>query len=71
MGGELLIFPEWMLDPKRQKDVEIYLRELPVPPRRKKQALVAWCRAVGVAITKEKIESILKPWEKYAEPWKE
>ncbi len=65
MGGELLIFPEWLLDPERQKEVEIYLRELPAPPRRKKEALIAWCRAVGVAVTREKVEAVLGPLEKY------
>jgi len=54
-----------MLDPERQEDVELYLRELPAPPRRKKEALIAWCRAVGLAVTREKVEAILGPLEKY------
>ena len=71
MGGELVIFPAALLDPSKKDEVLIFLRELPAPPRRKKQALVAWCRAVGAALTRDMVEAVLGPTEKYVEAWRE
>ena len=53
------LFPEWMLNPDRQEDVEIYLANLPLTPKEKKQAIVWWCKYVGVALTKEKVKKVL------------
>jgi len=71
MGGEIEIFPEWMLDPERKEDVLVFLRELPAPPRRRKEALVAWAQYVGLVLTKDDIRAILKPGEEYIESWRE
>jgi len=71
MGGELVIFPPVLLDPSKKDEVLIFLRELPVPPRRKKQALVAWCQYTGVALDRDMVEAVLGPTEKYVEAWRE
>jgi len=71
MSGELVIFPSVLLDPEKKDEVLIFLRQLPAPPRRKKEALVAWCRAVGAALTRDMVEAILGPTEKYVEAWRE
>lgn len=66
MGGEIEIFPEWLLDPKRQRDAEIFLNNLlkaGTPPRRIKEALSAWCQAVGVTLTREKVEKVFEEFE--------
>ena len=66
MGGLIEVFPPWLLTRDRLNDVIIFLRELPVEPKRKKQALVAWTRYVGVALTYEMVEAVLGPYaEKY------
>ena len=71
MSGEIELFPEWMLSPDKKEDVLIFLRELPAPPRRRKEALVAWAQYVGLVLTKEDIKAILKPGEEYIEAWRE
>ena len=71
MSGEIELFPEWLLDPKKKEDVLLFLRELPAPPRRRKEALVAWAQFVGIVLTKDDIKAILKPGEEYIESWRE
>jgi len=65
MGGELEIFPRELLTADKEDEVVLLLRQLPVPPRRKKQALIAWCKFVGAALTKDLVERVLGPLDKY------
>lgn len=65
MGGEIVIFPPDLLDKEKKDEVIMFLRQLPAPPRRKKQALIAWCKYVGAALTREMVEAVLGPLEKY------
>jgi len=60
------IFPAGLLDPDKLEDVIIFLQQLPVPPRTKKEALVAWTKFVGVALTHEMVRLLLGPAEERA-----
>lgn len=60
------VFPAALLAKEKWEDVIIFLQELPVPPRRKKEILVAWCKYVGVALTHEMVEAVLGPLEERA-----
>jgi len=53
------IFPVELLAPERKDDVILFLAALPVPPRRKKQAYIDWCKYVGIAIEREDVEKII------------
>lgn len=55
------IFPPALLAKDKEDEVIIFLQQLPAPPRRKKEALVDWCKYVGVALTKEMVEILLGP----------
>jgi len=65
VSGEIAIFPAALLDPRRKDEVILFLRQLPVPPNRKKEALVAWCRYVGVALDRDMVRAILGPLERW------
>jgi len=53
------IFPPALLAKDKKDEVIVFLQKLPVPPRRKKEALVDWCKYVGVALTKEMVDVLL------------
>jgi len=57
----LEVFPAALLDADKLDDVIFFLQRLPIAPRRKKQALLAWGRFVGVAITREMYDQLLGP----------
>ena len=60
------IFPAYLLAKDKKDEVIIFLKELPIEPLRKKQALAMWCKYVGVALTYEMVEAVLGPYaEKY------
>lgn len=61
MSSAIALFPEALLSADRLKEVEDFLLALPVPPRRKKQALVEWTQVTGVALTREMVEAVLGP----------
>lgn len=65
MAGEIEIFPPALLAKDKKDEVILFLQRLPVPPRRKKQALIAWCQYVGAALDREMVEKLLGPLEKY------
>lgn len=58
--GIIAIIPTGLLNPKKEDEVILWLQELKVPDRRKKQALVEWCQITGVALTKEMVEKLFK-----------
>lgn len=60
------IFPAYLLAKEREEEVIIFLQRLPVYPRRKKEALVAWCKYTGAALTHELVEAVLGPLEERA-----
>jgi len=55
------IFPPALLAKDKWEDVVLFLLELPIPPRRKKQAIVEWAKYVGVALTHEMVVQVLGP----------
>jgi len=60
------VFPIALLRKEKKDEVILFLKALPIPPRRKKQALIDWCKYVGIAITKEMVETLLGPLEERA-----
>jgi len=57
------VFPPYLLVADKWEEVILFIQKLPIPPRRKKQTLVAWCKFVGVALTHEMVELLLGPLE--------
>lgn len=55
------IFPAYLLDKDKEDDVAIFLLELPIPDRRKKELIAQWCNYVGAALTKDLVDKILGP----------
>ena len=59
MGTSLSVFPEELLSPDRKDDFIMVLMRLPVPPRRKKELYVEWCKLTGTVLTREDVEYLL------------
>jgi hypothetical protein len=57
MGVE--IFPPALLFKDKWDEVVIFLIQLPIPPRRKKELIVEWCRCVGAVLTEEMVRAVL------------
>lgn len=57
----LAVIPERLWTKEAKDEVIVFLRELPAPARRRKQALVDWTKYVGVALTREMVEAVLGP----------
>jgi len=53
------IFPPALLAKEAWEDVVIFLQQLPIPPRRKKHAIIEWAKYVGVALTHEMVVEVL------------
>ena len=53
------IIPLDLMSPDRKDDVIIILAELPIAPRRKKQALAEWAQCVGLGMTKDDYQKLL------------
>ena len=60
------VFPPALLAKEKQDDVILFLKELPVPPRAKKEALVAWCKYTGAALDHDMVIALLGPLEERA-----
>jgi hypothetical protein len=59
--SRIAVFPEALLAKDKQDEVILFLQQLPAPARAKKEALVDWCKYVGVALTREMVEILLGP----------
>jgi len=59
MGVE--VFPPALLFRKKWDEVVVFLIQLPIPPRRKKELIVEWCRCVGAVLTEDMIKAVLGP----------
>jgi len=59
MGTSLSVFPEELLHPDKKHDFIMMLMRLPVPPRRKKEVYVEWCKLTGVVLTKKDVDYLL------------
>lgn len=57
--GELDLLPAELLFPEREEDFLLFLRGLQLPPRRAKQLLVEWTKAVGVALSEDLVNAAL------------
>ena len=53
------IIPLDLMSPDRKDDVIIILADLPISPRRKKQALNEWSQSVGLGMTKDDYQKLL------------
>ena len=60
------VFPPALLAKEKEEDVITFLKELPVPPRTKKEALVAWTKYVGATLTHEMVVALLGELEERA-----
>ena len=61
MSSAIAIFPEALLSADKEDAVVIFLLALPVPARRKKQALVEWTQLTGAALTEDLVRRVLGP----------
>jgi len=59
MSGLIEIFPAYLLAKDKEEEVIAFLRQLPIPPKRKKQALALWAKFVGAVLTPEMVEAVL------------
>jgi len=59
MGVE--VFPPALLAKDKWEEVVVFLIQLPIPPRRKKQLIVEWAKCVGAVLTHEMVEQVLGP----------
>jgi len=57
MGIE--VFPPALLFKDKWDEVVIFLQELPIPPRRKKELIVEWTQYVGVTLTRDMVKEVL------------
>jgi len=53
------IIPADLLSPDRKDDIILILADLPIAPRRKKQALVEWGQMMGIGLTKDDFQKLL------------
>jgi len=53
------IFPPALLAKDKEDEVIFFLQKLPIPDRKKKQALVWWSQYVGAALTEEMVKKLL------------
>jgi len=59
MGIE--VFPPALLFKEKWDEVVVFLIRLPIPPRRKKELIVEWCKYVGAVLTEEMVKQVLGP----------
>lgn len=52
------MWPDSWCVPAMQRQVEDFIRNLPISVDDKKQALIAWCECAGVKITAAKVERV-------------
>lgn len=55
------VFPAALLAKEKEDDMILFLQELPITERRKKELVVQWCHYVGAALTHELVEKVLGP----------
>jgi hypothetical protein len=53
------VFPPALLAEDKWEDVVMFLVELPIPARRKKQAIIEWTKYTGVALTHDMVKQVL------------
>ena len=57
MGIE--VFPPALLYKDKWDEVVIFLQQLPIPPRRKKELIVEWTQFVGAVLTHDMVKDVL------------
>lgn len=55
------VFPAALLAKDKWQDVVLFLQELPIPERRKKELVVQWTQYVGAALTSDMVDEVLGP----------
>jgi len=53
------VFPIELLTLEKKDEFLALLRELPIPPRRKKQMLILWCKLTGAVLTRDMVEHVI------------
>jgi len=53
------VLPAFLLNKEAWSDFVAYLREVPIPARRKKEVIVEWAGFTGVALTREMVKEVL------------
>ena len=61
MTNWLDLFPEYMIEPEHKEEWILFVRNLPIPPARKKQLAINYAQYnnFGAAETKELVEAVL------------
>lgn len=61
MANWLDLFPEYMLEPEHKEEWILLVRNLPIPPSRKKELAINYAQYqnYGAALTKELVDSVL------------
>jgi len=61
MANWLDLFPEYMLDPEHKEEWILLVRQLPIPPARKKQLCINYAQYnnFGAALTRDLVEAVL------------
>lgn len=52
------VFPVELLDPDRQEDVIVLIRDMPIDPEDKKRLITEWCLYVGAVLSEEKVKEV-------------
>lgn len=53
------VFPAALLAKEAEDDVIIFLKDMPIPARRKKELLAQWAKYVGAALTHDMVVAVL------------
>ena len=66
MTNWLDLFPEYMLDPEHKEEWILLVRQLPIPPARKKQLCINYAQyqGFGAALTKDLVKEVLGVYER-------
>jgi len=61
MTNWLDLFPEYLIDPEHMEEWVLLVRQLPIPPARKKQLAINYAQYnnFGAALTRELVEKVL------------
>lgn len=53
------VFPPALLFKDKWDEVVLFLQDIPIPPRRKKEVIVEWAKYVGAALTRDMVKDVL------------
>jgi len=53
------VFPPALLFKDKWDEVVLFIQELPIPARRKKELIIEWTNYVGAALTRDMVKEVL------------